>query len=131
MDYAKDKRFKENYTYIEKNKLATVNSEECSEITEESTNKSENETISNDSKLVIDRLNNGYITKFECNELFEVMGNMNDYNRSKLIMNNAEYKKFTKIPPIDVYLKKFNSSLVNFLVCLTEDKKGMVNKQFN
>ena len=29
-------------------------------------------------------------------------------------------------PPIDLYLKKFNSSLVNFLICLTKDKKGMV-----
>ena len=57
--------------------------------------------------------------------------NMDVYNRSKLMMNNAEYKKFTEIPPIELYLKKFNSSLVNFLICLTKDKKSMVNKRLN
>ena len=67
MDYAKDKRFKENDTYIEKDELATVNNEECSEITEESTDKNKNETMSSDIKSVIDRLNNGNITEFEYN----------------------------------------------------------------
>ena len=132
LDYAKDKR-KENDTYIEKDELATVNNEECSEMTEESTD-NKNETISSDIKSVIDRLNNGKITEFECNELFEAMGNflnMDVYNQSKLMMNNAEYKKFTEIPSIELYLKKFNYSLVNFLICLTKDKKGMVNKQLN
>ena len=57
--------------------------------------------------------------------------NMDVYNRSKLMMNNAEYKKFTEIPPIQLCLKKFNSSLVNFLICLTKNKKGMVNMRFN
>ena len=131
LDYAKDKLCKENDTYIEKDELVTVNNEECSEITEESTDKNKNETISSDIKSVIDRLNNGKITEFECNELFEAMGNllnMDVYNRSKLMMNNAECKKFTEIPPIELYLKKFNYSRVNFLICLTKDKKGMVNK---
>ena len=71
LDYAKDKRCKENDAYIEKDELATVNNEECSEITEEITDKNKNETISSDIKSVIDRLNNGKITEFECNELFE------------------------------------------------------------
>ena len=131
LDYAKDKRCKENDTYIENDELATVNNEECSEITKESPDKNKNETISSDIKSVIDRLNNGKITEFECNELFEAMSNflnMDVYNQSKLIMNNTEYKKFTEIPPIELYLKKFNYSLVNFLICLTKDKKGMVNK---
>ena len=134
MDYAKDKRCKENDTYIEKDELVTVNNEECSETTEESTDKNKNETISSDIKSVIDRLNNGKITEFECNELFEAMGNflnMDVYHRRKLMMNNAEYKKFTEIPPIELYLTKFNYSLVNFLICLTKDKKGMVNKRLN
>ena len=54
--------------------------------------------------------------------------NMDVYSRSKLRMNNAEYKKFTKIRPIELYLEKFNCTLVNFLICLTKDKKGMVNQ---
>ena len=69
MDYAKDKRCKENDTYIEKDELATVNNEECTEITEESIDKNKNETISSDIKSVIDCLNNGNVTEFECNEL--------------------------------------------------------------
>ena len=69
MDYAKDKRCKESDTYIEKDELATVNNEECTEITEESIDKNKNETISSDIKSVIDRLNNGNVTEFECNEL--------------------------------------------------------------
>ena len=120
MDYAKDKRFKENDTYIEKDELATVNNEECSEITEESTDKNKNETISSDIKSVIDRLNNGNITEFEYSELFEAMGNflkMDVYKRSKLMMNNAECKKFTETPRIEFFLKKFGSSLVKFFIC--------------
>ena len=120
MDYAKDKRFKENDTYIEKDELATVNNEECSEITEESTDKNKNETISSNIKSVIDRLNNGNITEFEYSELFEAMGNflkMDVYKRSKLMMNNAECKKFTETPPIEFFLKKFGSSLVKFFIC--------------
>ena len=46
-------------------------------------------------------------------------------------MNNAEYKKFIEIPSIELYLKKFNCNLVNFWICLTNDKKGMVNKRLN
>ena len=69
MDYAKDKRCKESDTYIEKDELATVNNEECTEITEESIDKNKNETISSDINSVIDCLNNGNVTEFECNEL--------------------------------------------------------------
>ena len=132
--YAKDKLCKENDTYIEKDELATVNNEECSEITEESTDKNKNETISSDIKSVIDILNNDNITEFEFNKLFEAMGNffnMDVDNRSKLMMNNVEYKKFTKIPPIELYLKKFNPSLINFLICLTKYRKGMAKKPLN
>ena len=57
--------------------------------------------------------------------------NMDIYNRSKLMMNNAEYKKFTEISPTELYLKKFNYGLVNFLICLSKDKKGIVNKRLN
>ena len=74
------------------------------------------------------------ITEFELNELFEAMGNflnMDIYNRSKLMMNNAEYKKFTEILPTELYLKKFNYGLVNFLIFLSKDKKGIVNKRLN
>ena len=106
MDYAKDKHCKENDTYIDKDKLATVNSEEGSKITAESTDKNENETISSDSKSVIDHLNNGNITEFECNELCEAMRNffnMDVYNRSKLMMNNTEYNKIYRyLPSIDL-----------------------------
>ena len=77
MDYAKDKLCKESDTYIENDKLATVNSEECSGITEESTdkkqkkNENKNEIISSDIKSVTDHLNN--ITEFECDELCQAM----------------------------------------------------------
>ena len=83
MDYAKDKCCKENDKFIEKDELATLNNEEYSKITEESIDKNKNETIS---KSVIDHLNNVNVTEFECNELFEAMGNflnMDVYSRSK------------------------------------------------
>ena len=83
LDYAKDKCCKENDKFIEKDELATLNNEEYSKITEESIDKNKNERIS---KSVIDHLNNDNITEFECNELFEAMGNflnMDVYSRSK------------------------------------------------
>ena len=73
------------------------------------TERSENEAISSNFKSVIDCLSNGNITEFEW--AIEAMGkflNMDVFNQSKLMMNNTEYKKFTKIPPIELYLKKFN-----------------------
>ena len=53
------------------------------------------------------------------------------YDRSKLKMSNAEYKKIYWKILKNIYLKKFNSGLINFLICLTEDKNDMVNKQLN
>ena len=53
------------------------------------------------------------------------------YDRSKLKMSNAEYKKIYWKILKKIYLKKFNSRLINFLICLTEDKNDMVNEQLN
>ena len=57
--------------------------------------------------MIVDCLNHDDITEYESNELCEDMCNffnMDVYNRSKLMMNNAEYKKFTEIPPVTYIL---------------------------